>query len=77
MVVADALTLQPTKLVTVGARLHHGQVFGDYMLFDMFARDADGPGLMIYDPKTEDVLAALYDVDLGGMIYTTWAYPDY
>jgi DNA-binding beta-propeller fold protein YncE len=77
MVVADALTLQPTKLVTVGARLHHGQVFGDYMLFDMFARDADGPGLMIYDPKTEDVLAALYDVDLGGMIYTTWADPDY
>ena len=77
MVVADALTLQPTKLVTIGARLHHGQVFGDYMLFDMFARDPDGPGLIIYDPKTEDVVAALYDEDFGGMIYTTWADPTY
>jgi len=77
MVVADALTLQPIKQVTIGARLHHGAVFGDYMLFDMFARDPDGPGLMIYDPDTDEVVAALYDQDLGGMIYTTWADPDY
>jgi len=77
MIKLDALTLQPVLQVTIGARLHHGQVFGDKVLFDMFARDPDGLGLIIYDPETDEVLGGIRDVDMGGFIYTTWTDHDY
>jgi hypothetical protein len=77
MIKLDALTLQPVLQVTIGARLHHGQVFGDKVLFDMFARDPDGLGLIIYDPETDAVLGGIRDVDMGGFIYTTWTDHDY
>ena len=77
MLKLDALTLQPVAQVTIGARLHHGQVFGDKVLFDMFARDPDGLGMIIYDPETDKVLGGIRDVDMGGFIYTVWTDHDY
>ncbi|HSG64448.1 MAG TPA: hypothetical protein VLD39_05585, partial [Gammaproteobacteria bacterium] len=77
MLKLDALTLQPVLQVTIGARLHHGQVFRDKVLFDMFARDPDGLGLILYDPETDEVLGGIRDVDMGGFIYTVWADQDY
>lgn len=73
----DALTLQPIKQVTIGGRLHHAQVFGDYILFDMFTRDPNGLGLMLYDPETDTVVGGVKDIDMGGMIYTVWTDRDY
>jgi mono/diheme cytochrome c family protein len=77
MIKLDALTLQPILQVTIGARLHHGQVFRDKVLFDMFVRDPDGLGMIIYDPETDEVLGGIHDVDMGGFIYTTWTDHDY
>jgi mono/diheme cytochrome c family protein len=77
MLKLDALTLQPVVQVTIGARLHHGQVFGDKILFDMFARDPDGLGLILYDPETDEVMGGIRDIDMGGFIYTVWTDHDY
>ena len=77
MIVLDALTLQHVAQVTIGARLHHGQVFRDKVLFDMFTRDPDGLGLILYDPETNEVLGGIRDVDMGGFLYTVWTDKDY
>ncbi|MBT5331191.1 MAG: hypothetical protein HOL48_05385 [Porticoccaceae bacterium] len=77
MLKLDALTLQPVLQVTIGATLHHGQVFRDKILFDTFARDPDGLGLFIYDPETDEVLGGIRDIDMGGYIYTVWTDQDY
>jgi DNA-binding beta-propeller fold protein YncE/mono/diheme cytochrome c family protein len=73
MIVLDAITLQHVAQVTIGARLHHGQVFRDKVLFDSFARDPDGLGLFLFDPETNEVLGGIKDLDMGGFIYTVWA----
>ncbi len=77
MIVLDALTLQHVAQVTIGARLHHGQVFRDKVLFDMFTRDPDGLGLILYDPETNEVLGGIRDLDMGGFLYTVWADKNY
>ncbi len=77
MIVLDALTLQHVAQVTIGARLHHGQVFRDKVLLDMFTRDPDGLGLAIYDPETNEVLGGIRDLDMGGFLYTVWTDKDY
>jgi mono/diheme cytochrome c family protein len=77
MIVLDALTLQQVAQVTIGARLHHGQVFRDKVLFDMFTRDADGLGLILYDPENNEVLGGVRDLDMGGFLYTVWTDKDY
>jgi len=77
MLKLDALTLQPVAQVTIGGRLHHGQVFRDKVLFDVFARDADGVGFFLYDPDTDEVLGGVRDLDMGGFLYTVWTDADY
>ena len=77
MLKLDAITLQPVLQVTIGARLHHGQVFRDKVLFDVFVRDQDGLGLFLYDPETDEILGGVRDVDMGGYIYTVWTDKDY
>jgi len=77
MIVLDALTLQHVAQVTIGARLHHGQVFGDKVLFDNFTRDADGLGMFLYDPDTNEVMGGIKDIDMGGFVYTVWTDIDY
>ena len=73
MLKVDALTLHPVKQITIGGRLHHGQIFQEkYLLLDVFARDPDGLGLMLYDPETDHVISGIKDIDLGGMVYTVW-----
>lgn len=73
MIVADAVTLQPIKRVTIGGRLHHGQVFRDrYVLLDTFARDPDGLDVMLFDPATDKVIGGVRDEDLGGISYTSF-----
>ncbi len=73
----DALTLQPIKQIAIGGRLHHAQVFRNYLLLDMFARDADGLALMLYDTETDEIVGGVRDVDMGGMVYTVWSDKDY
>lgn len=69
----DAVTLQPVKQITVGGRLHHGQIFQEkYLLLDMFNRDPNGLAVMLYDPSTDTVVGGAKDIDLGGMVYTAW-----
>jgi mono/diheme cytochrome c family protein len=77
MLKMDALTLEPVTQVTIGARLHHGQVFRDKVLFDVFARNPDGLGLFLYDPETDEIIGGARDVDMGGFIYTVWTDKDY
>jgi DNA-binding beta-propeller fold protein YncE/mono/diheme cytochrome c family protein len=73
MLIADALTLQPIKQVTIGGRLHHGQVFRDrYMLLDTFARDPDGLDVMLFDPTTDAIIGGVRDEELGGVSYTSF-----
>ena len=73
LLIADALTLQPVKQITIGGRLHHGQVFRDrYMLLDTFARDPDGLDIMLFDPATDAVIGGVRDEDLGGASYTAF-----
>ena len=74
---ADAITLQPISQMTIGGRLHHGQVFRDYIMLDMFARDPDGLALMLMDPETDQIVGGLKDIDLGGFVYTAWTDADY
>lgn len=73
----DALTLQPIRQITIGGRLHHIQAWRDYLLLDMFTRDPDGLGFMIYDPETDKVIGGMSDEDLGGYVYTVWSDHDY
>ncbi|MFL2547236.1 MAG: hypothetical protein ACJ0SL_07730 [Candidatus Rariloculaceae bacterium] len=77
MIVIDAVTLQQVAQVTIGARLHHGQVFRDQVLFDMFTRDPDGLGLIFYDPDSNEVTGGISDISMGGFIYTVWTDKDY
>jgi len=77
MIKVDALTLQPVAQIDIGGRLHHGQIFRDQLLLDMFGRDQGGLGLMLYDTDTDQITGGILDVDLGGYAYTVWADPDY
>ena len=73
LIKADALTLQPIKQITMGGRLHHGQVFRDkYVLLDTFSRDPDGLDIMLLDTETDEIVGGLRDEDLGGSSYTAW-----
>ena len=77
MIKLDGLTLQPVSQITIGARLHHGQVFRDMVLFDVFVRDPDGLGLFLFDPETDEIVGGVRDADMGGFIYTVWSDKDY
>ncbi len=77
LIKADAVTLQPVAQIDIGGRLHHGQIFRDQLLLDMFGRDEGGLGLMLYDPATDKITGGILDTDLGGFVYTAWADPDY
>ena len=77
MIKLDALTLQPVSQITIGARLHHGQVFRDMVLFDVFVRDPDGLGLFLFDPETDEIVGGVRDAEMGGFIYTVWSDKDY
>ena len=77
LIKADALTLQPIKQISIGGRLHHGQVFRDYVLIDYFARDPDGLGFALLDPETDQIVGGIRDADLGGYVYTVWSDKDY
>jgi mono/diheme cytochrome c family protein len=78
MIKADALTLQPIKQITIGARIHHISVFRDkYLMIDMFARDPDGLAVLLYDTDTDTVLGGIKDVDLGGFGYTAFTDNEY
>ena len=73
LIKVDALTLQPVKQMTMGGRLHHGQVFRDkYVLLDTFSRDRDGLDIMLLDTETDKIVAGVRDEDLGGSSYTAW-----
>jgi len=73
LIKADARTLQPIKQITIGGRLHHGQVFQDrYLLLDTFSRDPDGMDVMLFDPETDTVLGGVRDEELGGRTYTAF-----
>ena len=69
----DALTLQPVKLMNIGGRLHHGQIFQDrYLLLDMFTSDANGLDVMLFDPETDQIIGGVRREDLGGRTYTSF-----
>jgi len=73
LIKADAVTLQPIKQMTMGGRLHHGQVFRDkYVLLDTFSRDPDGLDVMLLDTETDEFVGGVRDEDLGGSSYTAW-----
>ena len=73
LIKADALTLQPIKQMTMGGRLHHGQVFREkYVLLDTFSRDPDGLDIMLLDTETDKIVGGVRDEDLGGSSYTAW-----
>ena len=73
----DALTLQPVKQLSIGGRLHHGQVFRDYVMIDYFARDPDGLAIALLDPETDEIISGVKDIDMGGFVYTAWSDKDY
>jgi DNA-binding beta-propeller fold protein YncE len=77
LIKADALTLQPISQIKIGGRLHHGQVFRDYVMLDMFGRDPDGLAIMLLDPETDEVISGVRDIDMGGYVYTAWTDKDY
>jgi len=77
LIKADALTLQPIKQIAIGGRLHHGQVFREYVMIDYFGRDPDGLGFALLDPETDQILGGIKDADLGGYVYTVWSDADY
>ena len=77
LIKVDALTLQPIAQIDIGGRLHHGQVFRDRLLLDMFGRDQGGLALMVYNTETDEIEGGILDTDLGGYAYTVWADPDY
>jgi len=77
LIKVDAVTLQPVAQIDIGGRLHHGQVFRDNLLLDMFGRDQGGLALMLYDTDTDEIVGGVLDTDLGGYAYTVWSDPDY
>jgi len=77
LIKVDALTLQPIKALDIGGRIHHGQVFRDVMLLDMFGRAPGGLAIMLLDPATDEILGGVTDADLGGRSYTVWTDKDY
>jgi cytochrome c553 len=77
LIKADAVTLQPIKQISIGGRLHHGQVFRDYVMIDYFARDPDGLAFALLDPETDEIVGGIKDADLGGYVYTVWSDKDY
>jgi DNA-binding beta-propeller fold protein YncE/mono/diheme cytochrome c family protein len=74
---ADAVTLQPVSQIDIGGRIHHGQIFKDYLLLDMFGRAPNGLALMLLDPNTDEIIGGVKDIDLGGFIYTVWSDREY
>ena len=69
----DALTLEPVKQITIGGRLHHGQVFQDkYLLLDVFVAEPDGLNVFLFDPETDSVIGGIRASDLGGTNYTAY-----
>jgi len=77
LIKVDALTLQPIRALDIGGRIHHGQVFRDVLLLDMFGRAPGGLAVMLFDPETDEILGGVTDVDLGGRAYTVWTDKDY
>ncbi|MBT5031477.1 MAG: hypothetical protein HOM55_04175 [Proteobacteria bacterium] len=77
LIKVDAVTLQPVEQIDIGGRLHHGQIFRDYLLLDMFGRGPDGLALMLFDPQTNEIVGGVKDIDLGGYVYTVWSDRDY
>jgi hypothetical protein len=77
LIKVDALTLQPIRALDIGGRIHHGQVFRDVMLLDMFGRESGGLAVMLLDPNTDKILGGVTDADLGGRAYTVWTDRDY
>jgi len=77
LIKADAVTLQPISQIRIGGRLHHGQVFRDYIMLDMFARDPDGLAINLMDPETDEIVGGVRDIDMGGYVYTAWTDKDY
>ncbi|HEY5622763.1 MAG TPA: hypothetical protein VIV14_03305 [Gammaproteobacteria bacterium] len=77
LIKVDALTLQPIAALDIGGRIHHGQVFDDVLLLDMFGRAQGGLAMMLLDPDTDEILGGITDADLGGRAYTVWADKDY
>jgi len=78
MLKIDAVTLQHVAQVTVGARLHHGQIFRDMILLDWFQRDPDQDfGFSLYDSKTDKTVGGIRDADMGGYFYNVWTDKDY
>jgi hypothetical protein len=77
LIKVDGVTLQPVAQIDIGGRLHHGQVFRDKLLLDMFGRDQGGLALMLYDTDTDEIVGGVLDTDLGGYAYTVWSDPDY
>ena len=72
---ADALSLQPLKVLNVGGRLHHAAVVQDrYMMMDTFSREPGGLDVFLFDPVTDQIIGGIRDEELGGATYT--AYPD-
>jgi mono/diheme cytochrome c family protein len=74
---ADAVTLQPVSQIDIGGRIHHGQIFKDYLLLDMFGRAPNGLALMLLDPNTDEIIGGVKDIDLGGFVYTVWSDREY
>ncbi len=78
LIKADAITLQPVKQMTMGGRLHHGQIFRDsLLLLDTFSRDENGLDIMLLDPETDQIVGGVRDEDLGGSSYTAWTDDEY
>jgi len=73
----DAITLQPIRALDIGGRIHHGQVFRDVLLLDMFGRASNGLAIQLLDPETDEILGGITDEDLGGRAYTVWTDKDY
>ncbi|MEE3198240.1 MAG: YncE family protein [Pseudomonadota bacterium] len=78
LVKIDALTLQPVKQMTIGGRMHHGQIFQDrYLLIDTFAREEIGLDVFLFDPETDEVIGGIRGEDLGGNTYTSYTDNEY
>lgn len=78
LIKVDALTLQPIKQITMGGRLHHGQIFRDkYLLLDTFSRDRDGLDILLLDPETDEIVGGVRDEELGGSSYSAWGDDEY
>lgn len=69
----DALTLSPVKQISIGGRVHHGQLFDEkQILFDTFIRDPDGLDVFLYDTEKDEVTGGVRCSDLGGSCYTSY-----